>query len=126
MSALPVSSIYKYLGENYTDCNNSLNFNFDEEIAATFHEEFFLKHSCILPFWNDGPQALKKNMSLCTGREFSLYNEKWASDKFRKTIESGLIQPCDKSQVTFAPVHTRESLFGRTELTIKLPRDLEL
>ena len=125
MSDLPVSEMYKLIG-TYTDCNDSEEFNFDENITAVFHDKFYSKHSCIFPFWDGNVYAEETNHTLCAGDKYDLYNDTWANAEFRETIDSMPIKPCTMTKVGFGPVHTTKMETGNAQLTIKLPRQLEL
>ena len=125
MSDQPVSEVYEKIG-TYTNCNNAMTYNFDEDITQTFHNRFFVNHSCVLPFWGGMKHSVKYKHSLCTGNKSVLYNDAWANAEFRKTIDSMTVKPCTLTKVGFGQVHKIKTNTGNAQLTIKLPRQLEL
>ena len=107
MSDLPVTGVYSHIDRGrYTDCNASHEFYFDQNITETFHKSFVKNNSCVLPFWYGAKLAKNNDWNLCKGNQSFLYNDTETNRAFRKTVDSMPILPCNRSTVTFGPVHT--------------------
>ena len=107
MSDLAVTGVYSHINRGrYADCNASHEFYFDQNITETFHESFAKNNSCVLPFWYGTKLAKSNKWNLCKGNQSFLYNDTETNRAFSKTVDSMSILPCNRSKVSFGPVHT--------------------
>ena len=127
MSDIPVEQVYKLVGsQKYMDCNNSDKFTYDDETVDKFHQGVFKKYSCVLPFWWGILYAEENNLAHCSKNNSFLYNDTWANEEMKKTVQLIPIKPCNQTKIFFGPVHTSETGKRKVQLTIHLPRNLEM